>query len=314
MAFRSATSLLVVLAALALGLPQVAWGVTTPEPPSTVVLSAYGSDSLLVEYDESYFDGGSEVTSYKVEWDPNPGTREVQAITTSVYVGPNEIQQIETSYEVAREEKVVATIAADVNEVQTITTFANRAETLSGSFTVVFDTTDEGGSLETSAPISFDAPATGSARTSMKEILEAMLNVGEVEVSRVPAGVDEGLDGAYTWSITFLSDENKGNVPQLRLGQSNLVATGVGVAFATTTQGNEISGSFTLSFNGGTTAELDYDATSAEVTAALVALETISSVDVYVIFNHSFSLTPAFIQRSFVRSFHIDDSAAGYSH
>ena len=255
--------------------------VTAPEPPSTVVVSAYGSTSLLVEYDESYFDGGSEVTSYKVEWDPNPGTREVQAVTTSVYVGPNEIQQIETSYEKALEQKVVATIASDVNEVQTITTRANRAETISGSFTVVFDTSDYGGSLETSAPISYDAAANGTDRTSVKEILEAMLNVGEVEVSREPASVDEGVNGAYQWSVTFLSDENKGNIPQLRLGQSNLVATGVGIEFGTTTQGSEIDGSFSLSFNGFTTADLDYDATSSEVTAALVALDSITSVDVY---------------------------------
>lgn len=242
------------------------------------------------------------------------------------------MQQIETSYAKAEETKVVVTTAADVNEVQTITTYANRAETISGSFTVVFDTSDDGGSVETSAPISYDADAAGSNRTSMEEILEAMLNIGDVEVNRVESSVDEGVNGAYEWSITFLSDENKGNIPQLRLGQSNLVATGVGVAFDTTVQGNEISGGklarpattrvvgcgspcllpvleysyrstvatccdivlltttfcfhgiaidFTLSFSDFTTASLPYDATSAEVTEALVALDSISSVDVF---------------------------------
>ena len=52
---------------------------------------------------------------------------------------------------------MIRTAAPDVNEVQTIATFANPGETLSGTFTVVVDLTASGGSIETSAQIPFDA-------------------------------------------------------------------------------------------------------------------------------------------------------------
>ena len=58
------------------------------------------------------------------------------------------------------EEKVIRTHAPDVNEIQTIATFANPGGTLSGTFTVVVDRTASGGSIETSAQIPFDAAAT----------------------------------------------------------------------------------------------------------------------------------------------------------
>ena len=54
---------------------------------------------------------------------------------------------------------MIRTAAPDVNEVQTIATFANPGETLSGTFTVVVDLTASGGSIETSAQIPFDAAA-----------------------------------------------------------------------------------------------------------------------------------------------------------
>ena len=62
------------------------------------------------------------------------------------------------------EEKVIRTYAPDVNEIQTIATFANPGETLSGTFTVVVDLTASGGSIETSAQIPFDAAAMQGAQ------------------------------------------------------------------------------------------------------------------------------------------------------
>ena len=38
----------------------------------------------------------TQVQSYQVEWDTNPGVAEVQTVTTSTYLGANELQTIRT--------------------------------------------------------------------------------------------------------------------------------------------------------------------------------------------------------------------------
>ncbi|RHY35451.1 hypothetical protein DYB32_000104 [Aphanomyces invadans] len=75
-----------------------------------------------------------------------------------------------------------------------------------------------------------------SGGTSMEEILEGMLNIGNVAVTRGPVDV---LTGGYSWTITFLNDKepcveydsltgqcnSPGNVPPLTVFTNNLVAT-----------------------------------------------------------------------------------------
>ena len=198
---------------------------------------------------------------------------------------------------------MIRTSAPDVDEVQTIATFANPGETLSGTFTVVVDLTASGGSIETSAQIPFDAvamqdtkatrfdplspkpdlPMHSSAcpqicRSSLQEILEAMGNVGKVEVNRQPFGVEKDIESGYIWTVTF--KENEGDVVQMRLGTSNLIGTGAGVEFKTVTQGNEIGGAFALSIAGATTKALKFDSTSEEVTVAIESIYGVDTIDV----------------------------------
>jgi len=84
---------------------------------------------------------------------------------------------------------------------------------LSGTFRVGLDSTDHlimskrGAFI--SGPIAHNAFAsaadTNGDGTSMEEILEAMPNVGDVEVSRVPVNLG-GNSGGYSWLVTFLRD------------------------------------------------------------------------------------------------------------
>ena len=129
---------------------------------------------------------------------------------------------------------MVRTTASDVNEVQQIKT----SNVASGYFTIKYDTTSTGGSLQESGPIMFDAPAaaTGS-RNSVEEILESMSNIGQVTVTR------EGSSGSYWYNVTFTTDDH--DLPQLSLGTSQLTGAGADVEFKTLQDGNHLGGSFT---------------------------------------------------------------------
>ncbi len=230
---------------------------------------------LLVDINDLYF-------SFLVDWDRKQGQHEIQSITTSINTGPNEIQRLSTTADFIQEQKIIRTYAEDIDEIQTITTVANPFEKLAGNFTVVFDTTSTGGSIETSGPINFDAlsDSSQSDRSTMKEILESMKNIGVVNVTRKDYGKQDGIKDAYTWVITFVDKKNKGNIPQLRLGESNLVGTGARVEFDTVREGNEIGGNFALEFQGSTTRSLPFDASSRMMTQALESLPGVDTVDI----------------------------------
>jgi len=257
--------------------PVVMPAVTEPGEPDSVTLHVKSGSDLVVDFAKPLSDGGSQITSYKVEWDTNPGIREIQDVTTTVFTGPNEIQLIRSSALAVDEVQVVHTNAPDINEVQTITTSADNEELLGGSFTVTFDTTSLGGGPFTSGPILHNAGAMagdGPSRTTMEEILEAMPNIGDVTVVR--GSVD--TEGGYTWTVTFLSEEK--NIPQLTLGSNALTGTGADVQFVTVQEGNEIGGTFTLGFEDGVTLGLNWDASEEEMQNALQFLPGIDTVEV----------------------------------
>ena len=176
---------------------------------------------------------------------------------TSVYLEPNEIQTVTTTAAHVDEVQIFATKAADVNEVQTIALSVELGVTLGGSFTVVFDDSATGGSAQESGSIMVTAEASGADHLSVEEILEAMPNVGDLDVNRT------GVLGAYVYSITFKDALNERDVPQLKLGSSSLSGAGADVAFATATEGNQLGGSYALTFDGKTTDPIPFDASAA---------------------------------------------------
>jgi len=254
-------------------------GVTVPDQPNSVSLSVLGSTKLKVDWTQPVNDGGSQVTSYKVEWDSHPGVREIQTIRTQTYIGANEVQTITTTATHRDEVQIIRTTADDVDEVQLIKTVAVTGEKIGGYFTLRFDTTAHGGSIEESAPILFNAGAQvgdGSTRTSMQEILNGMQNIGLCAVTRVGPDSENG----YEWRITFSSATNEGNVPELTLAYSGLTGTGADVKISTLTHGNNIAGSFTLMFGGAETAPIAFDALDGELQASLEALPTVGELAV----------------------------------
>jgi len=93
----------------------------------------------------------------------------------------------------------------------------------------------------------------------------------DVEVSRTP------LDGrgGYAWTITFKNA--LGDLPLLDVS-SSLTGTGASLAIAEVQKGNQLRGSFALTLDGHTTELLAYDATAAQIEAALEALDSCGSV------------------------------------
>ena len=107
--------------------PRARGDLRVPSAPTDALLEVVSGDSLSMTWASPMTDGGAAVQSsaagvvsrwgsppmarpvvllrYQIEWDTNPGTAEVQTVTTSTYTGANELQTITTT-------------AADVDEIQ----------------------------------------------------------------------------------------------------------------------------------------------------------------------------------------------------
>lgn len=152
------------------------------------------------------------------------------------------------------------------NETQVITL---RGGPTGGTFTLTFN-----GS--TTSTIAYN----GSAATVQSELF------GLASISGVSGNVSVSGNNGGPWSVTFTGAFAGTDVPLITGSASSLTG---GSVFVTTTQqaavgtneiqrvtltGNPTGGTFTLTFNAETTGAIDYDATAAEVQAALVALAT----------------------------------------
>lgn len=85
------------LVALAATVLPGAADLQVPSAPTDALLEVVSGDSLALAWASPMTDGGAAVQSYQVEWDTNPGRAEVQTVTTSTYIGANELQTISTS-------------------------------------------------------------------------------------------------------------------------------------------------------------------------------------------------------------------------
>jgi len=253
---------------------------TVPGPPASVDLTVLTGETIQVNFTAPLSDGGAPVSAYKVEWDTDPGTQEIQTVTTSTFTGPNEIQSITTSAPDINEIQQIRTTATLVREVQTITTYANPGATLAGTgsqFTVTLDTTPTGGSQQTSGVIAYNAaPQVGTY--SLYAILQYMSNIGNGGIYAVTRSGPDAQQG-YTWTVTFAA--RMGNVPQLTLGSSSLTGTGANIQILTVTDGNVIGGSYKLSFGGFTTPSIQHTASDFDLQQALQSLPSIGSLDVF---------------------------------
>lgn len=122
--------------------------------------------------------------------------------------------------------------------------------------------------LESSDAIPHDA-----SPSELESAISKVPGVGSVDVTRSHA---DG-QGGYTWNVTFSG--SNGDVPILRASNS-LTGKGATVSVVESTKGNQLGGSFTLSFASDTTSQLPFDVDTETLAAALEALDGIGSVEV----------------------------------
>eukprot|EP00942_MAST-04A_sp_MAST-4A-sp1_P003080 g3080.t1 len=137
--------------------------------------------------------------------------------------------------------KRLTTVAANIDEIQTITTRATPGETLGGQFTLSYRNS-------TTAKIPFDV---GVSRMKLM-IEEGLPLAGKVTVSR---SVPDSQHG-YTWTVTFTTATDY--VPQMT-ASNFLSGFGANVYTQTVQEVNTIKGFFTLSFLGETTRQIPHD-------------------------------------------------------
>lgn len=171
--------------------------------------------------------------------------------------------------------------ATPVNEIQVITI----EHATGGQFFLELDTTSQGGSLQYSGYIAYDAcasPNDGSCSnyalgSDVQTIISSMWNIvgGSVTVVRA-----QSASNTYVYSVTF--PLAMGNVPEMIMHPSQLTASsGTASAEVTTSvDGNVIGGTFRLGFVGETTVDLAHDAAEYDVRVALEALPSIGAVEV----------------------------------
>eukprot|EP00981_Chlorochromonas_danica_P003361 scaffold644_cov168-Ochromonas_danica.AAC.53 len=249
-------------------------GLDTPSSPF-LDLTVLSQSSIYANFSPPLTDGGSAIYQYKVEWDPDPGVQEVQEVTTSVYLGPNEIQSITTSATSIPEIQTITVNTNKIREVQKITV----SQATGGFFFLELDTSSLGGSLQYSGYIEPNYPADASSGNTyghdVASIISAMNNVknhGNVSVSKVT--IDSQ---SYAYLVTF--PESMGNVPQMSVYTAQLTPAGQASAVVTTvTEGNVIGGTFRLSFDGASTSSLSSQASASDVGTALEALSTVGEV------------------------------------
>lgn len=143
-------------------------------------------------------------------------------------------------------------VAAGTSEVQTVTL----SDATGGTFTLTFNG-------QTTTALAFNA-ASGAVAAA----LNALPNLFGVSVTGNAGG---------PWTVTFPA--TLGDVPQMTADASGLTGTGTSEV-QTVTVSNATGGTYTLTYDGQTTAAIAFDADGAAVQAALNALSNLDGVTV----------------------------------
>lgn len=245
---------------------------SVPGPPSAANLNVISSREVKIDLQPPLSDGGSNITSYFVEWDNTAGTSEVQRISTMLNLDTNEIQSITTSVEDVDEVQIVRTLATPQGTVQSITVSPPPGEINLDDmykYSLKLDTTEYGGSIQYSGDISATADPAGSSE-SLAEILGAMTNVDSVPTVTIS---DMNADGGFTYMVTFPPSMKA--VPTLEI-----YVTDIPVFVSLIDEANLLQGYFRLEYDGEITDAIPYDASEQEMQNHLTKLSSIDSVQV----------------------------------
>ena len=205
---------------------------------------------------------------YQVEWDV-PGVAEVQTVTTSTYLGANELQTIRTARTRTRSSSRRSASA-------------QRGAVGDGDGAGRLD----GGHLRWPWTRGRRAacPVHGASRAGRgkkgRRPSSPWSRCCRTWASAWSRSEDVSIDGraGFQWQIQF--NETLADLPQLQVLDASGLTLGSTVTVATETEGNAISGTFRLTFGGDTTALIAADATAGEVEDALELLDTVTDVTV----------------------------------
>ncbi|ETM99600.1 hypothetical protein PPTG_18680 [Phytophthora nicotianae INRA-310] len=156
--------------------------------------------------------------------------------------------------------KTLSTWGKHVPEVQEIETSAAHGQTIQGHFILRYPSTKSAGL--TTGTILYDATALDIRR----RLETAFPDIGEINVQRDDT-LEQVPEIGRLWRVTFLSAV--GNVPQLQ-AQSFLAGLESKVVTRTIVNGNELSGSFRLSFLDSVTRPLAHNTTADDLRKALL--------------------------------------------
>lgn len=237
-----------------------------PGPPTMVSLGSckYSSTSLGVKWRPPLRDGGQRVDAYRIEWDRSPSISETSAGYGTDYLQvSHEVQQIVVNFR-----------------------SGDSVSARGGTFAVSW-----GGHSTAELPWDSSASALEVAILGVSGVQE--LAVNPISVTRVP------YRNGYRWSITFMAW--KGDLALLEGDGTLLVGDDPSLVFKEKVAGDadiypgdytnevqavtlsslsEVSGTFTLEFEGKEVATLAFDETAEAFKAKLEAIDTIFCADV----------------------------------
>ena len=175
---------------------------------------------------------------------------------------------------------VITTSATDYREVQVITTKAQDGQTLAGGFKLHFkgyntpiilhDVTADRLKEIIENNLNIVPPSADGSAVNTDRIRGAVAGVGQVSVSRSPQDNQEG----YTWSLTFIT--YIGNMEEITF-TNYLQGLEAEMSIRTEVDGNEIQGTYTLSFQGDVTEPISIYETAAGLKQKLLGLPKVST-------------------------------------
>ena len=173
---------------------------------------------------------------------------------------------------------VITTTADDIREIQVIHTAATPGQTLAGGFklhfrgynTPIIPHDVSADMLKAIVENNLNIVPPSNAPYNTDRITSTVAGVGTVDVSRSRQDEQEG----YTWSLTFTT--YIGNMEQITL-TDYLEGLGAAVSISTFRNGNELGGTFKLSFQGENTAPISIYETAAHLKKKLLGLSTVST-------------------------------------
>ena len=249
--------------AFAVPLPQAATA------PTGVALTVVDGGALAVAASPPARDGGEEVDRYRVQYATQAFAQEVQAVKVACAAQP-EVQVLATDCADVDEVQVVHAALEDgyegpaAAEVQTV-----RCDATGGSFTLsVFG--------ETTADI-----LAGASEADVQARLQELTRLNSVNVTFMAGAHAACADCAAArcdngFNVTFLDVEGAaGNMPPLTADVRGLTGNKRVEVVEAVRGAAGLAGSFRLSFRGFTTVDIGYNASAAEVAAALGQLDPI---------------------------------------